>query len=301
MLSENENTYLAKWLNNELSTEDLEELKRLPEYEDYKKIIEGLTFFNPPSFDLKESLQTTLDKLDQPKKGKVIWLKPLLYAVSAAAAVVLIVGIFFNTVSYSTTIGEQLAITLPDGSTVDLNASSSLTHTRFFWSQHREIELDGEAFFKVTTGTNFKVVTKLGQVEVLGTQFNVKNRSNEFQVGCYEGKVRVSSQKDSVQKILEKGEGVSLKGEKLIEEKVITPEPLWKKGESIFESTPLINVLDELERQYNISFRRDKIDQNQLFTGGFRYDNLDLALESVLVPMGIEYVINGTMIVLTPK
>jgi ferric-dicitrate binding protein FerR (iron transport regulator) len=298
MLNKKENTYLAKWLNDDLTPEELEALKKLPEYNDYKKIIKGLTYFKAPSFDLQPSLATTLGKIYRPKKAKVINLKPIVYMITAAASVILIIGLFFNTVSYTTNPGQQLTVVLPDGSSVDLNAASTLTHQRFFWSQNRKITLDGEAFFKVTSGTNFTVATKLATIEVLGTQFNVKNRAKEFKVGCYEGKVRVSIQENQ-QKILQKGEGVSLKNKKLIEETITDQEPLWKKGESIFNSAPLFNVLDELERQYDIVFKRNKIDQNQLFTGGFNYNDLNIALESVLIPMGITYVVNGTTVILS--
>lgn len=301
MLEEKENTYLAKWLNNDLSPEELEELKKLPEYDDYKKIVTGLEFFKAPTFDLQPSLATTLGKIYQPKKAKVINLKPVVYVISVAASIALIIGIFFNEITYTAQPGKQLSIVLPDGSSVDLNAVSTLTHERFFWSQNREITLSGEAYFKVVSGSNFTVITKSGKVEVLGTQFNVKDRSNEFQVGCYEGKVRVSTQQDTQQKIIQKGEGVSLKGKKLIEETILDTEPLWKKGESIFNTVPLANVLDELERQYNISFKRERIDQNQLFTGGFNNKDLNIALESVLVPMGINYTINGTNILLSSQ
>ncbi len=300
MLSDNENTYLAKWLNNDLNSQELEELKKLPEYDDYKKIVNGLEHFNAPTFDLQQSLESTSKRLDQPKKVKVIKMKPILYAISAAASIVLIIGLFFNKVTYTTNSGQQLAIVLPDGGSVNLNAASSLSHQRFFWSKNREVKLEGEAFFKVTTGTNFTVTAQLGTIEVLGTQFNVKGRTNQFQVGCYEGKVRVSSTENQ-QKILQKGDAVSLKDKKLIQEKIKETSPLWMTGESLFNSTPLGEVLDEMERQYGISFRRSQIDQDKLFTGGFNYSDLNIALESVLVPMDIEYIINGPVISLSPR
>ncbi len=299
MLSEQENTYLAKWLNGDLNEQELQELKNLPEYDEYKKIVDGLEYFEPPSFDLDKSLMTTLEKLDQPKKGKVIKLRPLLYVAAVAASVVLIFGLFFNTITYTSDPGKQLAVMLPDGSTVDLNAASTLTHKRFFWSQDRKITLTGEAYFEVTHGSRFTVSTTLGDVQVLGTKFNVKARKNQFEVGCYEGKVQVSA--NDQQKILQKGEAASLKNKTLTKEKLFQNEPLWKKGESIFNSVPLGQVLDELERQYNITFRRNQIDQNLLFTGGFNYRDLNIALESVLVPMGIEYVVNGKIISLSTQ
>ncbi|WP_108869441.1 FecR family protein [Aquimarina aquimarini] len=300
MLNDKENTYLAKWLNDDLSSEELEELKQLPEYKEYKKIVDGLTYFKAPPFDVQPSLATTLGKIYRPKEAKVINLKPVVYTIAAAASIILIIGIFFNKVTYTTNQGEQLAVVLPDGSAVDLNASSTLTHQRFFWSSNRKINLLGEAHFKVSSGATFTVTTKLGKIEVLGTQFNIKDRTNEFIVDCYEGKVKVSTH-DNQQKVLQKGEGVFLKNNQLIEETVSGDEPMWKKGESIFNSVPLKNVLDELERQYKVVFKRNQIDQKQLFTGGFNYQDLTIALESVLVPMGVGYVVNGSNISLSTQ
>ncbi len=300
MLSDNENTYLAKWLNDDLNAEELDELKKLPEYDEYKKIVQGLEYFKAPSFEVQDSLKVTLEKLDQPKKGKVIKFRPILFAISAAASIVLIIGLFFNKVSYTTDPGQRMAIVLPDGSSVDLNAGSTVSYPRFFWSSNRTVKLDGEAFFKVTSGNKFTVATTLGKIEVLGTQFNVKGRKKLFSVGCYEGKVKVSSIENQ-QEILEKGDAVSLKDKKLIPEKITNASPLWIEGESLFTSEPLGNVLDELERQYNVTFKREVIDQNQLFTGGFNYKDLNIALESVLTPMSIEYIVNGKMVTLSSR
>lgn len=300
MLNENENTYLAKWLSNDLSPEELEEFRNMPEYDDYKKIITGLEYFKAPSFDLKESLETTVDKLDQPRKPKVIKLKPFIYAISAAASIVLIIGLFFNTVTYTAASGQQLAIVLPDGSNIELNAATTLSHKRFFWMQNREVQLDGEAFFRVTSGSTFTVTTDLGTIEVLGTQFNVKKREKEFRVECYEGKVRVSTIQNK-QKILQKGQGVVLQDKQLLDERIIDSQPLWKIGESIFNSAPLKEVLDELERQYSITFIRENIDQTKFFTGGFNNKDVNIALESVLIPMGIDYTINGSKILLSTQ
>ena len=301
MLNEKDHTYLAKWLNGELSPEELEALEQLPEYEDYKKIVAGLSHFKAPDFDVQQSLTATMEKLNTAeKKAKVIKLKPLLYAISAAASVLLIIGLFFNKVTHSSIPGQQLAVVLPDGSNVLLNASSTLTHRRFFWSQQRHVKLDGEAYFDVISGSGFTVGTNQGSVRVLGTQFNVKARADEFQVACYEGEVRVTTGNDQ-EKILRKGEGVSLKDNTLTEENVTEPEPLWTKGESLFNSVPLKSVLDELERQYNVRFIRNAIDERKLFTGGFIHNNLSVALASVMEPMGIQYTINDNTITLSPQ
>ncbi|WP_298542298.1 FecR family protein [uncultured Aquimarina sp.] len=299
-MAEDKDPYLAKWLNDDLTPQELEQFRKSEEFDDYDKIVKGLEYFDAPSFDEEASLAVTLQKLQHQEKGKVIRLKPFIYAISAAASIVLIIGLFFNKVTYTADIGSQMAVTLPDGSKADLNAGSSLSYNRFFWSQNRKIQLDGEGLFKVKTGNKFSVTTNSGNIEVLGTIFNVKSRKTIFEVACYEGKVRVQTNTNQ-QQIIKKGEAVLLKNNKLNKTTISESEPLWKKGESLFISTPLKEVLDELQRQYNITFIRTKIDENKLFSGGFLYNNLDLALESVLVPMNIEYVVNGTSIKLSNK
>ena len=87
MLNEKENPYLAKWLNDDLDPKELEALKELPEYEDYKKIVDGLEYFTPPSFEVQSSLATTLGKIFEPKRKKVIRLRPVIYTLSAAASI----------------------------------------------------------------------------------------------------------------------------------------------------------------------------------------------------------------------
>ncbi len=300
-MTEDKDPYLAKWLNNDLTPQALEQFKKSEEFDDYDKIVKGLEYFKAPSFNEETSLMETLQKLQQQeKKGKIIRLKPFIYAISAAASIMLIMGFFFNKVTHTADQGTQLTLTLPDDSRVDLNAGSSITYNRFFWSGNRVVVLDGEGLFSVRTGENFIVATDSGTIQVLGTVFNVKSRNSVFKVTCYEGKVRVATNSDE-QKIIQKGEVVSLKNGSLHKTQVSESEPLWKKGESLFISTPLKEVLDELERQYNITFIRTTINENKLFSGGFLHNNLDIALESVLVPMNLEYIVNDRSVKLSNK
>ena len=87
---------------------------------------------------------------------------------------------------------------MPDGSSVNLNAGSELEYTSFNWKKNRVLSLGGEAFFKVKKGKTFTVITKEGNVKVLGTQFKVKSREKLYEVTCFEGKVQVVIQKDTL-------------------------------------------------------------------------------------------------------
>ncbi|QKX04790.1 hypothetical protein HN014_07635 [Aquimarina sp. TRL1] len=300
MSKQDNETFLARWLNNELTDSELEDFKNTSEFKEYEKIRRGLTYFRAPSFEKEQQLQHTFDKLTKKHSKKTIRLKPLLYTISAAASILLIIGLFFNTITHSTAHGEKRTVALPDGSSVELNAASSIRYKRFFWQNNREIQLTGEAYFVVTKGEKFSVHTTSGEVKVLGTRFNLKDRANQYKVSCYEGKVQVTTAEDYSVK-LEKGETISVINKKISEEKTLHTEPLWKKGESLFDSVPLGEVLDEIERQYNISFVRGAIPQEKIFTGGFIHTDLEIALETVLTPMGITYSKENTTVTLFVK
>lgn len=79
----------------------------------------------------------------------------------------------FHTVK--TPVGRQYKIQLPDGTTVWMNAESSLRFPTLFASDVREIEVTGEVYFEVMhePGRPFKVSSGDQVITVLGTKFNV--------------------------------------------------------------------------------------------------------------------------------
>ncbi len=291
MLEERDDTILARWLSGELNPEERQAFEKSEAYKDYMDIINGVDRFIKPSFD-REALRSNLFlKLDAPQKDKIISLKPWYYAAAACIVILLSLGVFFNEVHYTTAVGEQQTVALPDGSTVRLNADSHLKRARFFWSSHKKLSLvKGEGFFEVEKGDGFEVHTALGKVQVLGTKFNVKNRQDYFEVACYEGKVQFEESESKTKTILVQGQKVIKMERDFNRETVTNLEPTWLEGESIFTNTPLHLVLMELEIQYGITFEMNGgVDINNKFTGGFVHNNLDTALTAVLVPMGIQY------------
>jgi ferric-dicitrate binding protein FerR (iron transport regulator) len=304
MLEERDDTILARWLSGELNPEERQAFEKSEAYKDYMDIINGVDRFIKPSFD-REALRSKLFLvLDAPQKGKIISLKPWYYAAAACIVILLSLGVFFNEVHYTTAVGEQQTVALPDGSTVRLNADSHLKRARFFWSGHKKLSLvKGEGFFEVEKGDGFEVHTTLGKVQVLGTKFNVKNRQDYFEVACYEGKVQFEESESKTKTILVQGQKVIKMERDFNRETVTNLQPTWLEGESIFTNTPLHLVLRELEIQYGITFEMNGgVDINNKFTGGFVHNNLDTALTAVLVPMGIQYTLgkdNKTLLLTT--
>lgn len=271
---------LAKWLNNELSEDELVEFKKDSDYELLNKIKENSALLSTPSFDENRVLQNVLKTK---KDSKVISLQN--WFVKIAAVFVIGFGLYFGTQTILTTtqsaeIGNKTNFLLPDNSEVALNSDSEIEFKKWNWENNRTLDLKGEAYFKVAKGKTFEVNTSLGKVTVLGTQFNVKARNNRFDVTCFEGRVKVKYNSQEI--ILTKGELISFENnQKIVAKNIIDTQPSWTKNEVSFEKDKLVNVLSEIERQYNITFNYKNIDTNQLFTGKIPTDDIDIALQII--------------------
>ena len=296
-----DDTFLSRWLNEDLTKEELVSFKKTASYKEYQKIIDATQKFNAPTFHKEAVLEKITQKTTTTKVKKLIpnWL----YA-AAASIVLLLSTVYYVTgtnETYSTSFGEQLAFVLPDGSEVLLNSKSSITYKKSDWFDgNRTLQLNGEGYFKVQKGSKFTVNSDNGSVSVLGTQFNVKTNPSYFEVLCYEGKVQVKNKQET--SILTKGLSFRKIENSTSEKGTFTKlKPSWIDGESNFENTPLKFVLKELEKQYHIKVTSAEIDLNTLFTGAFTNKNLNLALQTICTPLSIQYKINENSVVLTKR
>jgi ferric-dicitrate binding protein FerR (iron transport regulator) len=285
----NREDLIKKWLDNNLSPQELEAFKRLYDYESLEKLSYTLKGFKAPDFDSEKTLNNVLTKIKKPSHSVINW-KPILIRV--AAIFIICFGVYFYTTSLNTTINTNIAqketITLPDASTVTINANSNIEFNKHRWDKIRELELEGEAFFKVSKGSKFEVITDDGTVEVLGTQFNVKQRTNYFEVVCYEGLVKVTT--PHITKHLNPGEHLLILNGKLIStEKDPNDSPSWINNISLFKSLPYSEVIAEFERQYDVKVITNNIDLQQLFTGSFTHKNIDVALKSITLPLQLNF------------
>ncbi|MGH1387001.1 FecR family protein [Kordia sp.] len=295
---ETDDSFLGRWIAGELSEEERIAFEKTDVYKQFDIINKEAQLLDGPEIDVESALQTVKDKIaTQPKKGKLI---RLWRNISVAAIVILSTGIFLtSSKTYTTGIGESQTITLADGSTVNLNANSSLSHKRFFWSSNKSVELKGEAYFTITKGDDFKVETSKGIVAVLGTEFNIKDRSS-FELKCYEGKVQFTQNNKAKNSfILTKGMQVSITKNEAKEATFTEETPTWKKGVSTFTQQPLSEVLEELSLYFNITFDASSVDTKRLFSGSFYHTDINTALKATLVPMGIKYTQTGKIIVLS--
>ena len=152
--------------------------------------------------------------------------------------------------------------------------------------------MEGEAFFDVRKGTAFTINTKLADIKILGTSFNLVSRDNSFKVSCITGKIQISLGSHSL--TITPGESATLSNNELLKysDKNIKRIPNWRIGEFYFEDSPLNLVFKEIERQFNVNFVVAKMDE-KFFTGSFTNKNLVNALDIVCIPMELTYEIGG--------
>ena len=268
-----------------------------------EKILSRVFSYKVPERKSQEKALDDLKKLigERPEVKPVtmkLQVKYLWIISSAAAALLVLFGIQqlffpFAEIKVEAGRGAHTAYVLSDGSLVRLNSESRISFNNRRFASNRVLYLKGEAFFEVTHGESFCVITSNGTVKVLGTYFNVNTRGNVFKVSCVDGKVSVESDGGSV--IISGGESAGLIEGKLVKSrderiKYVTG---WINGEFYFENAPLNLVFNEIERQFNVKFVGRQI-VDEYFTGSFYNDDLKTALEIVCIPMGLKYEINGS-------
>ncbi|GMT44173.1 MAG: hypothetical protein IEMM0006_0005 [bacterium] len=188
--------------------------------------------------------------------------------------------------------GQMATITLPDESTVVLNAQSKLTYYPLWWTFSREVVLTGEAFFKGPHGKRFSVKSTRGTVDVLGTSFDIYARKDNYRVVCFTGTVQVTSRtKNRI--ILTPGEKaeVNPQGEITFSKEIKTSDyNAWTNQQFVFTATPIAAVLAEMARRYNVKIDLEKA-VNKNYTGNFSAEiPVEQALNIVGKPFGLTFV-----------
>ena len=239
------------------------------------------------------------------RAGRVVQLHRNWLVGIAASLVLLIIGTWYITqmgnslVQVATANATTKIVTLPDGSAVTLAAASSLTYQPKQWANERKVNLQGEAFFEVIPGSSFTVVSQQGSTEVKGTSFNIYARGNDYEVACFTGKVEVSTQAQKF--VLVRGNQVAYDGStgSTYQQAFDPTAATWRSGTIYYESTPIQKVLQELERQYDVtvSWPQDK-EMNHIYGGHLPLDDLEYAMAVVSGPFGFDYEIKNKKVII---
>ncbi len=233
---------------------------------------------------------------------------------AAAASVVIVFGLYLsqyesddkkiNVVTVEAPIvvkenpnGVKSQILLPDGTHVWLNSASSISYFQRFSDSERLISLRGEAYFEVVKDKKrpFRVKSGNTTTTALGTSFNINAYdTSSIQISINTGIVDVTTLDNNEHIILNPGEqvytdnsGLSIK--KFSRESVLA----WKDGTLYFENTDFDEMIDVLEKWYDVSFEVKNLSGEKRstlkVTGKFKNQTLVSVLKLLRHSLNFEY------------
>ena len=250
----------------------------------------------------KDELDSMWEKIsgraakDSPKlRSSWRWLR---VAAAIAIPLLLFTSIFYyhrssvlssSEIAIATGDGERAGITLPDGTFVNLNENSTLRYdSKSFNKARRHVDFDGEAFFKVSKDAEhpFSIDADKLNVTVLGTEFNLKARTNE-----HSAILTLSSGKTALTALTTGRKVILTPNQKAILEKdagTISVEDLnddfqvvtaWRHKQIMFRDAPMRDVLKTLEDAFKVKFvLNGNIDLDDVFTGTMSDADLNIDL-----------------------
>ncbi len=221
--------------------------------------------------DALQNVHSRIDRNDSPAKGRPniagSILKVSRYLVAAIALIVFGFGIFMVPKTVTVPNGEIAVIELPDGSSVEMNSGSTIRYNRLFSFTNRTLTLNGEAYFSVEPGEEpFLVEANNAVVEVTGTEFNVRSWHNdpasETTVTVTDGTVQFYRADRKLNLVtMNKGQSSRLNTDMMEPsdpEEVSTDASLaWRENRLVFQETPFIVILNELERRFDVTIELD--------------------------------------------
>ncbi|MEM6342258.1 MAG: FecR domain-containing protein [Bacteroidota bacterium] len=206
---------------------------------------------------LEQAIEQPVAKVQELRPRRTLsWFKG---AIAASITILLGIGLWqwqFSTpdlIQLSTAYGQTQEVSLQDGTVVTVNGNSNIRYApNWEEKEEREIWLEGEAFFHVTkqNGKAFIVHTTEGDIQVLGTQFNVARRESHFSVTLMEGKVALKRAQQAPI-AMKPGEQVFLAGGH-IERKLVDLETIaaWRFDKMVFKNTPIATIIEQLENDF---------------------------------------------------
>lgn len=180
----------------------------------------------------------------------------------------------------------RITVKLEDGTEVTINSESELEFPEKFNTDTREVWLKGEAFFNVKEDLSRKFIvhTGLGDVSVLGTNFNVDADSKReiMKTTLVTGKVRVDWNESVMmlspgqQAFVDKANNISKVLDVDVNESVS-----WMYDKFYFSGKELSQITDQLSKWYKvqIDFENDALKYRHFTLEAKRYESIITILE----------------------
>ena len=201
--------------------------------------------------------------------------------------------------------GNQYQLILSDGSKVWLNAASSLRFPTSFKGRERRVEVTGEAYFEIAKNPAmpFKVQVNGGEIDVLGTHFNVNAYADESSVKTTLLEGAISLKRNNAAQLLSPGEQAVFTSQgtiSLSKNVDVTQETAWKDGFFWFNNTDIHTLMRQVSRWYDVEVEFNGKITDDGFTGKVSRNVPLSKLLNVLEQYEIHFKVEGKKITVLP-
>ncbi len=202
--------------------------------------------------------------------------------------------------------GETAQFIFQDGSKVNLNSDSKLSYPSNFNGDMREVILDGDGYFEVSKNPENPFIVKVGKlgVKVYGTAFRVNGYSTSSKIitRLDEGKVSILLPNNTEQQLVP-GDEASFDcstADIIVKKSTISGKPSWHSNELVFDDINLVEVVQILERSYNVQFliKENTIKQYNYYLK-FNKATIDDVLDALQLVTPIKVTKEGDIYVIT--
>lgn len=266
-------------------------------------------------------------RLEKEKQKGQLWKLPIFYKIAASFALMAAFAFLFlyfandyhqsvpvaaeKTIIKSNPAGTKSTIRLPDGSTVILNAESSISYSFSQKDTVRALHLTGEAYFKVQRDPYrpFIVISGNTNTRALGTEFSIKAYPDEetIDIALTEGEILVKVKSTSLHREfhLGPGEGVFYdKRANSARKGIFDPMKsiVWKDGTLYFDREGFDEVIKALSRWYGVEFTvRNYNGEQWHYSGEFSNEYLDVVLQSMAYAKHFDFEITDGKVIIDFK
>lgn len=210
--------------------------------------------------------------------------------------------ILYNTMT--TPRGGRFELTLADGTQVTLDAESSIKYPVRFTGKERQVEITGQAYFKVAHNASrpFHVSAGNQTIEDIGTEFNVNAYADDpsVKITLAEGAVRVRNSKKNITLTPGQQAQVDNGQEDIIVSKTCVSEAVaWKNGWFVFRHKSIKDVMKQAARWYDVDIEYQGRNITRQLGGSIsQYKDISELLENLRIAGGINYKVEGRRVIL---
>jgi len=210
-----------------------------------------------------------------------------------------------GTNTLTTSRGEQTEVLLPDGSSVHLNAESSLQYpASFAHNAQRKVTLKGEGYFEVAKDSAHPFIVTAGnqKVTVLGTHFNINSYANEpgIKTTLLEGSIAVNT--GTLNGILKPGQqALNVAGALKLKQVDTELAVAWTNNNFVFDMLDIEEIMRMLARWYDVEvIYTDGIPKGTFWGSVSRFDNISKVLIPLEATGNVHFEIHGRKIYVSP-